>query len=333
MTSAPHRALIVKPGSMGDVVHALPVAAAMARAWPDCRITWLVDDRWRGLLEGNPHLGDCLVFPRRRFGGAAGLFRALPWVAGLRHERPDVCVDLQGLLRSGIFAAASLARRVVCLSDAREGARFFAHEAARVDPSEHSVLRYLRVCGPLGIAGPHEPEFHLPPGIPPETPPPAPFVLVHPFARGRGKSLRSGALEALCAGLAPCRVVLAGAQAPPATRVPDGAINLLGQTRLDELLWLVRNAAFVVSVDSGPAHLAAAVGTPLLAIHTWSNPSLVGPFSRGAFVWHEGVIRRQDFRVHTPAPQAREPTPEDAGAIAQHVRSVLAGDPRGGGGV
>jgi heptosyltransferase I len=253
----------------------------------------------------------------------AGFLRALPWVAGLRHARPDVCVDLQGLLRSGIFAAASRAGRVVCLSDAREGARLFAHEAARVDPQEHSVLRYLRVCQPLGIAQPSEPEFHLPPGTPPAEPPPAPFVLVHPFARGTGKSLASGVLDAVCAGLSPCRVVLAGAEVPPGVRLPGGAADLLGRTRLDELLWLVRHAAFVVSVDSGPAHLAAAVGTPLLAIHTWSNPSLVGPFSRNAWIWQDGTIRRQDFRVLPPAPGTREPSREDATAIACHVRNVL----------
>lgn len=324
MTPAPTSALLVKPGSMGDLVHALPVAAALKSAFPECRILWLVDDRWRSLLDGNPHIDRTVVFPRERFRGPLGFLRATPWAFRLRHLRPDLTIDLQGLLRSGLFARLAGSRKVLGLSDAREGARLFADTVAKVMPGEHSVLRYLRVCDPLGIPHPETPEFWIPSGKPHPAQPQAPYVLLHPFARGAGKSLSLSSLHALCLALTPHRIVLAGGRFPGLPALP-GTHNLLGQTDLHELVSLIRGAAFMVSVDSGPAHIAAAVGTPLLAIHSWSDPALVGPFSKDADVWHSGTIRRQDLQATSQTPHARGelPEPSEIAAIADHVKNAL----------
>ena len=70
----------------------------------------------------------------------------------------------------------------------------------------------------------------------------------------------------------------------------DHCISLLNQTTLSQLIWLMRRASFVVSVDSGPAHLAAALGRPMLAIHAWSDPRKVGPHRPDAWVWKNGTL-------------------------------------------
>jgi ADP-heptose:LPS heptosyltransferase len=80
--------------------------------------------------------------------------------------------------------------------------------------------------------------------------------------------------------------------------------NLIGRTSLSELVAILRNARFVVSVDSGPMHLAAALGAPLLSIHTWSDPRLVGPYSETSWIWQGGEIRRQNLAA---APLAEKP--------------------------
>jgi ADP-heptose:LPS heptosyltransferase len=116
-----------------------------------------------------------------------------------------------------------------------------------------------------------------------------PFVLLHPFARGSGKSLANDDLVRLCKALGDVRVVIAGRRDEALPRI-DNAIDLLNETSLLQLIWLIRHAQFVVSVDSGPMHIAAAITSRLVAIHTWSNPLRIGPFHRDALVWQHGFL-------------------------------------------
>jgi ADP-heptose:LPS heptosyltransferase len=117
-------------------------------------------------------------------------------------------------------------------------------------------------------------------------------------------------------------VILVGRTESTDLDVPSNVLNLLNQTTLEELLWILQHAAYVVSVDSGPAHLAAAATDRLLAIHTWSDPCLVGPYRPGAHVWKGGHI----FPALDPASSqasAVEPSSLDAEAIAAFVNQQL----------
>jgi len=294
--------LLIKPGSMGDVVHALPVASAIRRAWPDAVLTWVVDPRWAPLLEGNPAVSTARLFPREEFRGVAGWARAARWYGGLGKMRPDVVLDLQGLLRSALMARCSGGKMVCGLGDAREGAGMFYHRSAETSPSEHAVRRYLRVLPLLGIDVPIECEFPLPAGIAPELP--DRYVVLHPFARGVGKSLGAEAIRTFLpefrARNSAAVVIVGGGEVPGG--LPEGVVNLAGKTSLPALLGVLRGARFVVSVDSGPMHLAAALGVPMLGIHTWSDPRLVGPYREGAWIWQGGEIRRQDL-TFAPLPE------------------------------
>lgn len=315
--------LIVKPGSFGDIIHALPCAAAIKKARPQCRLTWLVDERWQSLLAGNPHIDETVVFPRQKFRGLGGKLASIPWAFGLRRLRPDVVLDLQGLLRSGLMSRVSGAKRIIGLSDAREGARYFFTETTNVNNGEHSVKRYLRSLETLGLPETTAPEFWLPPGEKPATLHlEAPYVLLHPFARGEGKSLSAFQVQTLCQALQPLSVVVAGMGTTPT--LPPNAVNALNQTSISEMIWLIRHAAFVISVDSGPMHIAAAVQTPLLSIHTWSDPRLVGPYEENAWLWQGGEIRRQDLSAKS-LPPARNPGEDDIAGIAECVKQEVAG--------
>ena len=312
---AAERLLLIKPGSMGDVIHALPVASAIRRAWPGVELTWVVDPRWAPLLEGNPAVSRVQLFPREEFRGPRGWARAARWYSALGGIRPDIVVDLQGLLRSALMAKFCRGELVVGLSDAREGARLFYQRIARTSPGEHAVVRYRRCLPLLGV--PDRCEFFIPSGTAPAIPPGS--VVLHPFARGAGKSLDAGAIRAFVTEFqakSKRRVVVVGAGNPPAS-LPAGVDNLVGKTSLPELIGVLRGARFVVSVDSGPMHLAAAIGAPLLGIHTWSDPRLVGPFNQEAWIWQGGEIRLQDF-AETP-PAQRPFTPESARETARFV--------------
>lgn len=318
---APRDILFIKPGSMGDVIHALPCAAAIKNHWPEARLTWLIDDRWQPLLGGFSSLDAEVVFPRRKFRGVFGILKSLPWIAGLSRLSPDLVLDLQGLLRSALMARFSGGRRIVGLSDAREGATGFYHEIAPVGEPCHAVTRYLRSLPTLGVPIPEKTEFPLPSGIEPEGAPQQGFVLLHPYSRGAGKSLTPVQVTEFCHALPHRKIIIVGGGISP-DPLPSNTISLLNRTSLDELIWLTRRADFVVSVDSGPMHIAAALTDRLLSIHTWSDPGLVGPYNPAAHIWKDGRILAQDFVVGR-AGSHRTPTSEDMQTMAAWVDSQL----------
>ncbi len=292
MTS-PRSILIIKPSSLGDVVHTLPAVASVRRRWPEAKIHWLVNPEWAPILVGNPDIDEVIEFPRKNFRGLAGWWRLPRWIRELRKRvQPDLTLDFQGLLRSALVARWS-GGESWGTSDSRECARFFHQHIVRVPPRAeplHAVHRYLALVAALGceIAAPLE--WRLPAGTKPADCPDD-FILLHPFSRGEGKSLTPEETEAFCRTLSPSPIVIAG-KSEATFPSPPNTTNLLNKTSLPELCWMLRRAKFTVSVDSGPMHIAAAISPKLLSIHTWSDPRKVGPFSPQAWVWKDGKVGR-----------------------------------------
>lgn len=318
------RLLILKPSSLGDIVHTLPAAAALREGHPHAHITWMANPEWIPLLKGNPDINDIIPFPRADFRGPAGWLHFLRWRKNLRRRcSPDLILDFQGLLRSSLIARAFPGAHIHGLSDAREGARFFQTKTVVVKSGLHAVERYLALAASTGCTPHAPPRFPLPEGHKPDAPlPDTPWILLHPFSRGTGKSLPPEAVTTFCREIK-IPVVLAG-RSDANFKIPPNAVNLLNKTTLPELIWLLRRAAFTVSVDSGPMHLAAAITDNLLGIHAWSNPRLVGPYRPGAGVWKGGEF----FSALDPASSSagnRLPGSAEAADIARWVLSRLAG--------
>ncbi len=203
--------LIIKPSSLGDVVHTLPAVAAIRAANPHAEITWLINPEWATLLRGNPDIDHVRIFPRGDFRGLGAPASLLPWLRQTRQLRPDIAVDFQGLLRSALIGRISGARQFFGLSDAREGSRFFYHQVARVERRSHAVERYLKLAETMGATVSLPLRFPLPSGDPlPRFDDYPPFILLHPFARGRGKSLSNAVVEEICRSCSPTRVVVVG---------------------------------------------------------------------------------------------------------------------------
>lgn len=289
------RILIVKPSSLGDIVHTLPLLSCLRSALPGAEIRWLVNSVWAPLLRGHPLLDGLIEFPRDRMRGLASPLRLAGWLRTL-NWRPDLALDVQGLLRSAWLAKATRSVRIVGYSDARECANLLHHDVVDVSQarSPHAVERYLTAVEWLGLERPAEVEFVLPPGEAPGLAGELPdsFIALHPFSRGDGKSLSRKQVEWMASGLA-LPVVVVGRAAEPGLELGAGNLNWLNATSLPELIWVLRKASWVVSVDSGPMHLAAALTPRLVAIHTWSDPAKVGPYAPEAWVWKD----RQLFQV------------------------------------
>lgn len=298
---APADVLVVKPSSFGDIIHTLPAVHFLKAAYPASRFHWVVNPEWVPLLAGNPDLTSVIEFPRRELRGLAAIPGFLRWCARTRAASPhhifDLALDFQGLLRSALMAKGCHARRVLGLSDAREGAGLFYHGRALTSGLSHAIDRYLALARLAGANTSGNPTFPLPAGDP--IPSIAPellsrSVVLHPFARGEGKSLPTETIEAIIKKLAPRQVILVGVGGPPGHVWAEESLCLLGRTSLAQLTWLLRHAGAVVSVDSGPMHLAAALGRPLLGLHTWSDPRAVGPWRANAHVWKSGRVLRVD---------------------------------------
>jgi heptosyltransferase-1 len=280
------RILIIKPSSLGDVVHALPTVNLIRRKFPDAHITWLINDSLVSLLQHSPVIDELLPFERERFRSLWQLPRFSKFLSMLREKRFDVVVDLQGLLRSGLMSWGTHAPRRIGLSDAREGALFFYNEIVQV-PRTHAVERYLRAAQHLKCdSGPIE----FPLGVSSEIKREG-LIGVNPSARWTTKLWGNDKFAELVRRLPRERVVLTGStgEREEVGKIAQGCRNLAGETDLFQLAELYRRCAVVITNDSGPMHVAAAVGTPVVGIFGPTDPLLTGPYGK------EHVVLRADI--------------------------------------
>src|SRR5258708_22570782 len=310
---------LVKPSSLGDIVHTLPSLHALRQSLSDSEFYWIVNSEWSPLLLGNPDLAEVIPFPRQSFRGLGGAPKFLNWCRQLGRYQPDLVLDFQGLLRSAWIARSTLGKTVLGLSDAREGARFFYQQTAPVNSQQHSVERYLALASLAGASIPEKPQFGLPPGRAiPEFELPDRFVVLHPFARGANKSLSSSEIYELTRALAPLAVIVVG-RTETDFRFALNAASLVNQTDLLQLIWLLRRASFVNSGDNGPMHFGAAISRHLFCLPLLSDPTPVGPDLQDAWIWQNGrICQIRDFESHALQPtSAVRPHPIQIGAFVQ----------------
>ena len=320
--------LIIKPSSLGDIVHTLPAVAAIRDAHPHATITWVMNPEFTPLLRGNPDVNHIHGFPRREFSGLGAPVSMMPWLKETRKLRPDLALDFQGLLRSAFIARVSGAKQVYGMSDGREGSRFFYSRTAKVNRHEHAVERYLKLAELAGAKIGDALRCPLPTGDPlPRFDEFPPFILLHPFARGSRKSLTNRVIEEICRAFAPTRVVVVG-KTNHNIDVVENCVELTNQTSLLQLIRLIRVARFVISVDSGPMHIAAAVNVRLLSIHTWTNPRRVGPYNTDAWIWKDGKILRVSELENTKLKRHGRPFKiKDVPTLVELIRPLVPIDP------
>ncbi len=308
-----HSLLVVRLSALGDVVHVLPALAALREAFPGVRIGWAVEEKAASLLEGHPQIDTLHVIPRQALAQAArsrdiGGFveNARRAVRELRQQCYEVTLDFQSNFRSSLLAYLSGARRRIGqpLPYSKEGARFLATETPEaVERTAHKIDRNLRLLAPLGV----EPARAPRPVIPePESARRlaegfAGAVLLHPgvSAFGAFKAWRTEGYAALARYLKAekgARVVVAwggSAEREGALEVvalARGAAELAPETRsILDLAALQRRASLFVGADSGPLHLAAALGTKVLGLYGPKDPRTYGPYWENAQVLRKGV--------------------------------------------
>ena len=324
MKAAISSILIIKPSSLGDIVHTLPAAALIRDAYPTAKITWVINPEWASLLRGNRAIDHVHIFPRGQLAGFGMSRHLVPFLRETSRLRPDLALDFQGLLRSALIGTISHPASFFGMSDAREGAGFFYQTTAQVDRQEHAVERYLKLVEALEIPITRPLRFPLPTGDPiPHFAEDDPFILLHPFARGGSKSLSDLAVEEFCHAFSPHRVVLVG-RSKRRVPLPDNCLNLLNHTTILQLIHLLRRARFTISVDSGPMHMAAAISDRVVSIHTWSDPRKVGPYNDQAWIWKNGdLLQVRDLPPPGTRSKSRPFRPSDVQQVLALVKQYF----------
>jgi ADP-heptose:LPS heptosyltransferase len=298
------RVLVIRLSALGDVLFALETVAALHHERPDVRIDFLVEDRFQALLAGHPHLDRVLVYPRRRRLAMPGSVRAL------RRQRYDVVLDVHGILKSAahVWLARAGTKVGAAAPASREGAaRAYDLVVPMPTPPPHRAEIGHRLLAAIGLSG-----TPMPPLLAAVPPPPglladvaAPRVLLHPGTSAFAEFKRWPATHfaelarrltargiGVLVGFGPGERELAAPAlaAAPQSRAVDGKdLGLLG------LAGVMAHCAVVVAADTGPLHLAAAMGARCVALFGPKDPRRYGPRAHGGVahevLWHDVPCR------------------------------------------
>ncbi|MCL2641403.1 MAG: lipopolysaccharide heptosyltransferase II [Phycisphaerales bacterium] len=311
--------LIIKPTALGDVATTLPLLCDLKAICPDATIDWLVHPAYAALLQGHDAIGEVITFDRKKLAAwwyRPTAFRAfVKLIKTLRAKKYDVVIDAQGLFRSGFLTWITGAKMRVGFAHAREGASLaYTHKVTlpergkkmlavdRMRKLGTAVEMYWGGDGDGGNGG-QWPVFQVPVGIQHSALSIPGEVVVVPGARwdtkrweverfaeivkrlvtqGRYVTLLGSPDERpLCEELE--RMVAGG----------ERVLNLAGQTSMTEMIGVLASAGLVVANDSGPLHVAVALGKRIVAIYGPTSPEFVGPYGQ-----MENVLRRDGLTCH-----------------------------------
>ena len=289
--------LILKPSSLGDVIQALPVLRLLKRHQPEHEIYWWIDSALAPLLEGDPDLAGFERFERRRWASPAHWPELWRSVRRMRQQRFGLVIDLQCLARSGAFAWFANGELLVGLDESREGARGFYDIAVRRSSYHtHAVDWYLDVLRALHVPV-HEDFDWLP-----ERPAVragvkeqwrtdgARWLVIQPGARWLNKrwpvEYYSDLVRRMAAAWPDVRFAILGGPddrnvgAALTEAEPLRCLDLTGKISLPEMVEWIRICDFMISNDTGPMHVAAALRKPLVAIFGPTEPRRTGPYGQ-----------------------------------------------------
>ncbi|MEE8422913.1 MAG: lipopolysaccharide heptosyltransferase II [Thermodesulfobacteriota bacterium] len=305
------RVLIIKLSSIGDVVHTMPSLHALKALYPDAAIDWLVEEESHALLIGHPLIHELRVFKRKRWfkslWSGNGIKEIFIFSKNLRDQKYDLVIDFQGLFKSGIMAFLSGGKIRLGYGQTRELSYLFLNDRLPpYDPDRHAVDRYLDIVRSLGWKG-NDKKNYIPitsadkrhvdtllekHGVKESER----IVLVSPKARWQTKLWSEDKFATLCDRLIEeleREVIIVGGKSDKDyigrifSIMKNRAIDISGQTNLRELAYLMSIAPLMICLDSGPMHIAAAVGTKTIALFGPTSPERTGPYGK-----NHDVIRK-----------------------------------------
>jgi lipopolysaccharide heptosyltransferase I len=290
------KVLILKPSSLGDVIHALPVLRMLKKHLPTAQVFWWIDSTIKDLLTADPDLTGLFSFERQQWHTAEGALSIIRSILDMRKLQFDLIIDLQNLLRSAIVGWLANGTTYIGLDQRRELAHLFYDHA--VNPpyasSQHAVEQNLAVIDYLSI--PRTWDFVWLPKknhaiatiqslIDPSI---TTWIAICPGARWTTKkwpaTYFAQTARLIAETLPNARLIILGTRLDAAaadvikSQVRDRCVDLTGRTSLPQLIEIIRICRVTISNDSGPMHISAAVGTPVVAVFGPTDPKRTGPY-------------------------------------------------------
>jgi heptosyltransferase I len=315
---SPVNILVVRLGSMGDVIAALPAVASLKHSIPHSKITWVIDPKWSLLLEGNPYVDAVVHLDRRTFTGLRNAWHQL------RAAKFDFAVDFQGLVKSALVATLARPERIFGFNAeyARESAASWFYSTKVPIRSYHAVERNLDLAAAAGASNILR-TFPLPPGEQQAALPEGDFVMASPLAGWGAKQWPLEHYTHLAERLRrECGMPLV-LDVPYALQVQGTQTHV---STLAGLIYATRRATAVVGLDSGPMHLAAALGKQGMAIYGPTDPARHGPYGGTIGVLRSPAAVTTYSRTAEPDASMREITPDQVFEALAPI--VLAGGAR-----
>ncbi len=307
------RILVVRLGAMGDILHTMPAVASLKQSFPNSELHWAVEEKWMSLLDANPFVDEVIAVNRKSLQAVVALRRRL------RSVRYDLAVDFQGLIKSAVIAAAARPEKLHgfdrCQVRERPAALFYSN--CTKAEATHVVDRNLELASSTGATNLVR-TFSIPGGAPEGELPDGDFVLTNPFAGWTSKQWPAENYTELARRLEQeCGLKLVLNVPPGSPIVPGTWTHVSG---LNGLIHATRRAAGIVGVDSGPMHLAAALGKPGVAIFGPTDPARNGPYGSSLTVLRDPCAVTSYKRVDAIDPAMRAVTVE---AVFQSLKARL----------
>lgn len=306
------RILAVRLGAMGDVIAALPAVASLKHSIPHSKITWVIEPRWQPLLEDNPYVDSIILLERHTIAGIRAAWQEL------RAVRFDMAVDFQGLIKSALVATVARPERIFGFDavHAREFPASWFYSTKVTIRSYHAVERNLDLAAAAGASSLLR-TFPLPAGSPEGCLPEGDFVLANPLAGWGAKQWPLEYYSELAKKLnRECGVPLV-LNAPEPIHARDCESHTSG---LPGLIYATRKAVAVIGVDSGPTHLAAALGKPGVAIYGPTDPARHGPYGTTFTVLRSPGAQTNYQRTADPDAGMRAITPDQ---VFNHLEPIV----------
>jgi heptosyltransferase-1 len=297
--------LIVKLSAIGDVIHTLPSLTVLRKLYPDAHITWVVEEAAADLVRNHPYLNNILVSKReswikniRNGEFSRPLLEVRLFLRELKARPYDMVIDFHGLLKSALIVFISGGKRKLGFDSMQELSGLFYNEKIPEEMDKHAVDRYLDFLRYLG-APIDRPNFVLPSESTVQDSVQSlmkkfhleekKFIAISPIAYWETKlwdNVKFARIADLIKTKLNLEVVLTGSEKESESIkeiisfMSTKGINLSGKTTLTELANLYREALIIITTDSGPMHLAAAVNTPVIALFGPTNPKRTGPYGQ-----------------------------------------------------
>ncbi len=307
MTEQIKKILIIKPSALGDIIQALPAVCSLAESFSNAQIHWFVRPEYAPLIENHPCIHKIVAFNRTRLGKwwyrPAVFAELVKLVSQLRKEKYDIVFDFQGRFRSAIFTWLSGCKQRIGMAQTQEfTSPFYTQKVRQSASSVHLVDYFLDMACAAG-AKRSKIEFGLKPDMQSVEEVHKLLTSHHINADNYTVFVPGATVEAKrwpvenFAALADkvyekyrCSIIAIGSESEKAiaeklkTLAKSPVINFAGGTNMQQLVALLAEAKIVVSNDTGPAHIAAALGAPMVLIFGLTNPSRVGPYGRNETV-------------------------------------------------